>query len=406
MALRLSRLSEPLAFLMPLNLFAVTDRMVFGALAPALQASLRLDDVGLAMVQGPAFGVPYALALPFAGWLVDAVGLRRVLVGSVLVWTAGLLVSASAGSLAMLVAGRGITAVGQSALTPAAFALIVRLAPPGTAGRSLALFTSAGAVGRSFAFVAGGAFLAVFAGSGVEPWSGTLAMLAVITLLLLIVGGRRIPAEPRAAARAGNYPMLWRWLRDHRTDVALAVTAALGTVVIAQALAAWIAVILVRTQGTAPAAAAVAIGVVGLIAGPGGQFLGGALADGAVLRGRGQPLAMLLCIPAVLAFVAAPSLVVALIALAATLILSGVGGAVGLVRVQRLIPDAVRGSANGLFMMLVALVGISGGPLLVPILGGAGGGVGGGLVLLVGLAAGLSAVAVMLGDRRPAVVAA
>jgi len=188
------------------------------------------------------------------------------------------------------------------------------------------------------------------------------------------------------------------------------VTAALGTVVIAQALAAWIAVILVRTQGTAPAAAAVAIGVVGLIAGPGGQFLGGALADGAVLRGRGQPLAMLLCIPAVLAFVAAPSLVVALIALAATLILSGVGGAVGLVRVQRLIPDAVRGSANGLFMMLVALVGISGGPLLVPILGGAGGGVGGGvgwgLVLLVGLAAGLSAVAVMLGDRRPAVVAA
>lgn len=388
------RPSPVLVLLILLNTAAATDRMVFGALAPVLADALHLDDRQLALVVGPAFGVPNAVALPFAGWLVDRVGARRALVGSVVVWTTGMIVAAAATSLPLLLAGRGITGVGQAALTPAAFSLILAAAAPGRTGRNLSLFTGAGTLGRGFAFLSAGGLLALFGAiDGLAPWSATLVALAAGNILCLVAGARHLRGGVRGQPAA--WSALGHWLRAAPLAIGAAVASALGTVVIAQALAAWIAVVLVRSHAAAPAEAALLIGAIGVVAGPLSHVAGGALAD----RRRGNVLGTalpILAAPLAYAVAAAPTLPVALAMLALVLLVTGMGGMVGLVRVQRLIPEVARGTANGLFMTLVALVGISGGPLLVPLLSPD---VGRGLTLTVLAGALLAVVAGFLADH-------
>lgn len=363
----------PLILLVLLNAAAVTDRMVLGALAPVLQPALGLSDAGLGLIQGPAFGLAYGLAIPFAGRIVDAVGAGRALVGAVLVWTLGLIISASAASLTPLVVGRAITGIGQAALIPAGLSLILATVAPVRAGRTIGLFTGAGTLGRGVAFALGGALLGLF-GTGraaallpVEPWSAVLLTLATGNLLLLALLAWRGIGVATTTSVPDAYAAVWRWLRAGPGPIAAVVGAALGAVVVVQAVAAWIAVVLVRAFAVPPAAAAGAIGAIGLVAGPLGAVLGGVLADRTTRIGRAQMLVALPCIPAILLVVRAGTLGHAYAGLAATLLLSGAGATIGLVRFQRLTPVEARGSANGLFMALTSLVGIAGAPFLVAI---------------------------------------
>ena len=57
--------------LIALNIVAGVDRMIFAVLAPAIQPALRLSNPQWGIVQGPAFALPHAAALPIAGWFVD-----------------------------------------------------------------------------------------------------------------------------------------------------------------------------------------------------------------------------------------------------------------------------------------------------------------------------------------------
>jgi MFS family permease len=385
-----------------LNAVALTDRMIFGALAPVLQPALQLSDVQLGLVQGPAFGVAYAVAMPFAGRLVDAVGGRRMLIWSVLLWTLGLIVSAAAGSVGILAVGRAITGVGQAVLTPAAFTLIIGTVAPDQAGRMIGLFTGAGTIGRGIAFAVGGALLAVLGNDAViAPWSAVLLVLAVVNLLILALGSRYVARDRLLGRRDKAYAVLWRWLRASPRAIGLTVLAALGTVVIAQALGAWVSVVLVRSFAIGPAAAGLAIGAIGIIAGPLGHVLGGMGADSGWRRDRAFAGATLLCIPAILLFVEAATLPLAWLGLALTMLASGASAMLGLMRVQRMIPATARGSANGLFMAMVALVGISGGPALVGLAAAQGTSIGRGLVLVVITAALVSTLAT-LGAGSPA----
>ncbi len=388
--------------LMALNIAAGVDRMIFAVLAPVMQPALRLSNPQLGIVQGPAFAFPYAAALPLAGWSVDRWGARRVLIGSIAVWTAGLAVSATASGLPLLIAGRSLCGLGQSALLPAALQLIGGSVRPDRVGRAIALFTGAGTLGRSAAFAIGGLLLAWFAGIEVGgAWANALIVLVVanLALLALVLGlafadgstdvrsrtdaAAADPTTPRSLARGS--PML----------VATTVAAALGPVVIVQAVTGWVASTLTHAYRLPPSRAAGLIALATL-ASPIGHFAGGWAMDRAGGRQRPagvvQAFLLLLCVPAVMALSWGGSLGGALVGVAALMAFSGAGSVAGLERVQRLASPSTRGTVNGLFLLLVSVIGVGGGPLAVGLLATDGRQIGVALAVVVTLTATIAAL--------------
>ncbi|WP_375381772.1 MFS transporter [uncultured Sphingomonas sp.] len=383
--------------LMALNIAASVDRMIFAVLAPVMQPALHLSNPQLGMIQGPAFALPYAAALPVAGWCVDRWSARRMLVGSIAIWTAGLALSATASGLLPMIAGRAACGVGQSALLPIAFHLIGGGIRPDRVGRAIALLTGAGTLGRSAAFAIGGLLLTGFAGLGIGgAWAYTLMVLAGanLALLALVIGLSFPDAPPDASPRMGVAATDPTAPRSPALVTTTVVTA-LGPVVIVQAVTGWVASTLTQAHRLPPSRAAGLIAIATL-ASPIGHFAGGWAMDrvGARRRPAGvvQALLLLLCIPAVIALSWSGSLGVALAGVAALMMFAGAGSVAGLARVQRLASPPMRGATNGLFLLLVNVIGVGGGPLAVGLLATDGRQVGVALVVVVTVTATIAAV--------------
>ncbi|MGI4731910.1 MAG: MFS transporter [Janthinobacterium lividum] len=393
-----------MALLLVLYLAACVDRMIFAVLAPAIQPALGLTNAQLGFVQGPAYALPYAAALPFAGWLGDRWRAHRVLAGSILVWSAGLLLCASASGLATVVAGRALCGVGQAAVMPVALGAIWRTVSPNRAGRSIALFTATGTLGRSAAFGLGGLLLAWFAQRGVGgAWSAVLVVLVGINALLLAAllatgtgTGTLAGAEPTpgpAASRSVGRQSLWSVVRDAPARVAATVAAALGPVVVVQAVTAWVASTLTQTHHLPVARAGGLIALAGLAA-PLGHVTGGWIVDRAAgprTVGLAQAALATTCVPATMAIAFAESIDLAVGGVAVLMLVAGAGAVAGLERVQRLVPASIRGRANGVFLLLAAAIGSGGGPWAVGLLAGRGA-VGTALVYVVAVTATIAAV--------------
>lgn len=376
-----------------LSLAATVDRTIVAALAPTIASALRLTDRQMGVVLGPAFAFPYAAASPLAGWSVDRWGARRVLVAAVALWSGGMLVSAGAGTLPPLLAGRALCGLGQSALIPVALATIARAVAPARVGRGIALFTGVGTMGRSAAFGVAGLLLGWFAARWAgQAWAAVLVALALLNAGLIaaalgVVGlsASRVPGTGAGGSDDDPWPALWRVVRASPWLVAGTVAAALGPVVIVQGFTAWVAAALVRAHHLPAARAAALIGLAAL-ASPIGHLLGGWAMDRsprARSAGGVQAALALLCVPAVIAFAESASLALALVAAAALLLLAGAGAVAGLARVQHLVPPAARGCANGTFLTITYVVGVGCAPLAVGVAAQAGLGAGGALIAIV-----------------------
>ncbi len=85
----------------------------------------------------------YTLALvtviPLAGWGADRFGAKRLFIGSVLAFTAGSLLCATAPNIVLLVAFRVVQGLGGGMLLPLAFTILAREAGPKRVGRLMAV---------------------------------------------------------------------------------------------------------------------------------------------------------------------------------------------------------------------------------------------------------------------------
>ena len=117
-----------------------------------------------------------------------------------------------------------------------------------------------------------------------------------------------------------------------------------------------------------PAAAAVLVGVVTLLAAPAGHLLAGRTGTSRFLAARGPGLALgvsaALAIPAVIGLSLASTPDVASACLAALIVASGFGAAMALIGLQDLAPAPCRRGMNSLFLVLVTIFGTAAGPLI------------------------------------------
>ena len=151
---------------------------------------LGLEDLARAAPIVSGFLLGYVVMLPLAGRLSDVAGRSPVLVGGLLIFALGSLVTASATSLPAAVTGRGLQGLGAGALVPPTLALVADLWAERDRGLPLGVVGAAQELGAVLGPLAGAAILTVADWRAIF-WVNLAAAIALAALL----GGRVRPAR-------------------------------------------------------------------------------------------------------------------------------------------------------------------------------------------------------------------
>jgi MFS family permease len=370
----------PLAFVLAAaQMLAFSDRFLITLVAQPLKVDLALSDAQLGILQGSAFALLNAAAMPWAGSLADGGRRRLLLLGSVLLWSVATAACGLVGSFLVLAGARALLGLGQAAVAPAALSLMAHRMPRAKLGQAVSLLTAGGSLGRSVALLAGGAILALLVASplpelpGVgllRPWQA-LFLVACLPNLLLLVGLRHIVEPPAAAPRPGR-PAL-AWMLRHRAAYLPHFGAAAAAVLIGQTLTAWAPTFYVRVHGLTPAESGLRLGLVVLVAAPLGHLAGGRWLDHARVRGLRSAASRALAIgiasapPITAAMVHAPGVASSLVAFGTLVAALGFTSPPALAGLQLLTPRTLRGRTSAIFVAGVTLVAFGVGPALVGI---------------------------------------
>jgi MFS transporter, FSR family, fosmidomycin resistance protein len=168
--------------------------IILAPLFAFIQADYRLSYTELALAL-TAFNVVSAALQTPAGFLVDRIGARVVLIAGLALGTAAFAVAGLVDSYAVFVAMFAVAGLGNTAYHPADYSLLSQHTPPNRIGQVFSFHTFAGILGSA---VAPATLLAMQSQFG---WRGAFvgaAILGAAVLALLIV---QWPAEPERAAQ-------------------------------------------------------------------------------------------------------------------------------------------------------------------------------------------------------------
>src|SRR5215218_9467343 len=136
-------------------LLQVLDTTIANVALPHMQASLSATQDTINWVL-TSYIVASAIALPISGWLADKVGRKRLLLISVVVFTAASVLCATATSLSEMVIFRALQGIGGAFIVPLAQATLFDINPREKHGQAMALFGGGVMIGPILGPVLGG----------------------------------------------------------------------------------------------------------------------------------------------------------------------------------------------------------------------------------------------------------
>ncbi|WP_427893251.1 MFS transporter [Kribbella sp. GL6] len=170
--------------------FAAADTYVVVLALPDMMSGVGLsaDQLQRAAPIISGFLLGYIAVLPLIGRIADVVGRTPVLVGALLLFAVGSLVTAGAYDLPLVVTGRFLQGVGGGGLVPATLALVADLWPAERRGLPLGVVGAVQELGSVLGPLLGAAVLAV------ADWRYIFWLnLAVAVVLALLLRGWRWP---------------------------------------------------------------------------------------------------------------------------------------------------------------------------------------------------------------------
>jgi predicted MFS family arabinose efflux permease len=341
------------------------DRGIVSLLQEAIKTDLRLTDVQLGLISGPAFALFYSIAgLPVAR-LAERRNRPNLLAMAVAFWSAmTALCGAATGfvQLALLRAGVGI---GEGGANPISHSLVGDQFSVRQRGIAMAVLSAATPIS--------GIVIPLTAGIIAHYYGWRIAFfVAAVPGLILAVVLKLTVREPRDGAPRTRAPTNFRaditWLTRNRAFVFVFLAAAFNGVGI-QGTGIFSTSFLIRNHGLDLAEAGsvmAAFGVAGLI----GTFIGGYCAD-RFADAHGRSYVLVPAIGAVLSFAFymvgfrleafAPAVVGLLLANVATDLKNGPNFAA----VQNIVPSRMRATAAAMFFLAATVVGVGVGAGLV-----------------------------------------
>jgi MFS family permease len=153
-----------------LYILSFIDRTILALLVEPLRADLGLTDVQLGLLFGSIFALFYAVtSLPLAR-LADRYNRKHLIMAGVIFWSICTVGSAFARNFTELAALRIGLAIGEAALTPAAFSLIADTFPPSRRIFASTMFSLSGMLGSASSYLAGGLLVGLLTTATAEGW--------------------------------------------------------------------------------------------------------------------------------------------------------------------------------------------------------------------------------------------
>lgn len=138
-----------------LNILNFADRYILSAVAPSIQRDYGFTDGELGMI-GTAFLWGFVLASPFVGALMRRFSPHVILAIAVISWSAATAATGLVRLLVSMLALRAIIGIGQAVFATASPPLIDTLASKSWKARAMSLYYSAVPIGVALGFIAGG----------------------------------------------------------------------------------------------------------------------------------------------------------------------------------------------------------------------------------------------------------
>jgi len=145
-----------LLFLLLLNILNMVDRTLITSFGSAIIKDLNLSDSQFGLLTGPIFVFFYSIMGLFMGALADRVHRPRLIAAGLLLWSALTAVSGMAKSFVQIGVARLFIGVGESAMTPSAISMISDLFPKARRGTATGIYYLGVPLGAGGSFIVAG----------------------------------------------------------------------------------------------------------------------------------------------------------------------------------------------------------------------------------------------------------
>jgi MFS family permease len=258
-----------------LNLLNYIDRYILAAVLPRIQSELHLTNSQAGFL-ATAFLLAYFLTAPFFGVLGDRQSRTRLMSLGVIAWSVATVATGMMRNFTQLLMARACVGVGEAAYATISPALLSDYFPPDHRGRAFSTFYSAIPVGAASGYLLGGIIEAALGWRAAFYVVGLPGIVAAL-LALTVREPPRGSAEETASAELESTPPPGSLFRNfaYLGSVAglVAYTFALG------GLQLWIPKFLSEVRGLELARADFLVGLITVVAGLAGTFVGGVAGD-------------------------------------------------------------------------------------------------------------------------------
>lgn len=264
--------------LMLCNTLSFIDRQILGLLVTPIKQELGISDTQIGLLQGLAFGIFYTLLGMPMGRIVDRGNRRNLVAAGIFCWTLMTAACAGARGFWMLFVARMGVGVGEATLSPSAFSLLSDYFPKERLGTALSIFSMGVFFGSGSALIVGGLVI-----GAVGSWRLTFLIVGLPGLLAaLLMFTIKEPERKNLLAGKANHLSIvevfeqvkLRWQSVAGICLAFAFQAMCN-----YAQQAWLPTYFARVHGWQPKQAGLTLGVISLITGLLGAYLGGMLCD-------------------------------------------------------------------------------------------------------------------------------
>lgn len=369
--------------------FNFLDRQIMSILATDIQAEMGLDDGALGLLLGLPFALFYAtLGVPVA-YLADRSDRSWIMTIAIALWSGATALCGMAQNLFQLTVARMLVGVGEAGGVAPAYSLIADYYEPEKRARALAIYSFGIPIGSAIGIIFGAVIATIL------DWRSAFIIMGILGILFAPIF-RFFIKEPKrggfdkktAITQPAKAMEVLKTLAKKPSFWTLAIGASFSSMM-GYGLFAWIPALLIRSYGPElqqflswmpsfliPEGAGVKLyagyfyGMIVLIGGIIGIFLGGVFSDKYGVKSKGAyalvpAIAFSVCVPVLLFGLYTKSITLAFFVMLVPTALSLVWLGPVLAAFQHIVQPNMRATASAFFLLLNNLIGIGLGTYLI-----------------------------------------